>query len=106
MKRLTLHLILPLAIGAVSPAMAEPMHQRTELAELVHELDFLTHRVAQLAAEPSDTGRVRFRYGALQADLQRIRDGINRYLAAASRAPNRLQPITGDYLEDTQEDAP
>jgi len=102
-----LRLILPLALWCVAsfPVQADDTLERTELSELVHEFDYLTTRVDHLAADAHATGRIQFRYPALRKDIQHIRNGINRYLDAASQAPNTLRssdtltPISGDYLK-------
>ena len=93
---MTFLLLLSLAIGA--PAWAEAERERTELAGLVKEIDFLLQRVDEIQSQESNpTGRLRFQYPDLRRDLERMREGISDYIEADLQIGRTFTPLSGSY---------
>ena len=90
-------LIFALSLISISPVRAEAELERTQLAGLVEEIDFLLQRVETIRTDAPDQRRVRFRYDDLAQDLRLMRSGIAEYIQADLRAGRSIQPLTGRY---------
>jgi RAQPRD family integrative conjugative element protein len=93
---MTLLLVIGLAAG--KPAWAEPEWERSELAGLVKEIDFLLQRVEAIQTRMADhAGRLRFQYPDLRRDLERMREGIADYIEADLQVGRTFTPLHGRY---------
>nr|WP_237351959.1 RAQPRD family integrative conjugative element protein [Rhizobium sp. ACO-34A] len=85
------------------PAAADDDSQEREhLAAVVRQIE-LAGRLAQQSATAAPRTRTRyhFDYRRLNADLNRIRAGINDYLAPPREQPRDPSALTGDYRRET-----
>ncbi|WP_374706012.1 integrative conjugative element protein, RAQPRD family, partial [Escherichia coli] len=78
--------------------------EQDELATAMRQLDHVQAaleraRTASLQASPQDE-RYFFDYRRARADLQTIRDGIDRYLAPSRAQPRSSAAVTGDYRRE------
>jgi RAQPRD family integrative conjugative element protein len=92
-------LVTALLLGQSPMALAEPPAQRQELAAALRQLDALERAVAYSAAHtPITPGeRYHFDYPRLQADLARMRVGIQNHLTPSRAQPRDPSELTGDY---------
>jgi RAQPRD family integrative conjugative element protein len=72
--------------------------EREQLARIESELAHVQAMVAAAARDAPDGQRVKFRYDWLQADLQMLREGIERHVDAP-RQPRPAPPLRGDYRQ-------
>ncbi|MEL7551434.1 RAQPRD family integrative conjugative element protein [Pseudomonas protegens] len=94
-----LFLVMVLLTGQSPMALAEPPAQRQELAAALRQLDALERAVAYSAAHtPITPGeRYHFDYPRLQADLARMRVGIQNHLTPSRAQPRDPSELAGDY---------
>lgn len=71
--------------------------ERSRLAELVREIDFLLTRVEAIRVDAPDQRRLRFQYNDLNHDLELMREGISDYIAAELRDGRNIAPLKGRY---------
>ena len=90
-------LMVALCLISISPVRADAELERTHLAGLVEEIDFMLTRIEAIRVDAPDQQRVRFRYDDLQRDLRLMRSGITQYIQADLRAGRSIQPLTGRY---------
>ncbi len=79
----------------------EPALERTQLAQLLRQLDALERQSeysAVLAAHPAT--RYHFDYERLHQDLQRIRAGIEGYLTPQRAQPRNPEQLLGNYRDE------
>jgi len=78
--------------------LADSETEAARLASLVRQLDAL-ERAAEQSAEvaAAETSRYHFDYARLNADIDRIRGGIEDYLNPTRLQPRDLQPLNGQY---------
>lgn len=83
-------------------ALAESPAQRQELAAALRQLDALERTVAHSAAQSSimPGERYHFDYPRLQADLVRVRAGLQDYLTPSRAQPRDLSELAGDYRSE------
>ncbi len=84
------------------PAIADDDSQeREQLAAVIRQIE-LTSRLAQQSATtaPRTRARYHFDYRRLNADLIRIRSGINDYLAPPRAQPRDPSSLSGDYRKE------
>ena len=83
-------------------ALAESPAQRQELAAALRQLDALERTVAHSAAQSAITPgeRYHFDYPRLQADLVRMRTGLQEYLTPSRAQPRDLSELAGDYRSE------
>lgn len=90
--------LLSMVILLLTPAvLADPGGEREALARLVHELETLTPLLDQAEQQADVTARIRFQYGWLKQDLDRIKLGIRAHLNAPRAEPRSFPPLKGDY---------
>ena len=97
--RITQLLILGL-LGTALPiqfAVADVDGERAALARIVHELQTMKPLIDQAASQSNPDARIRFQYGWLRQDLERIRLGIQAHIDAPRSAPRSFPPLRGDY---------
>ncbi|MDH3469470.1 MAG: RAQPRD family integrative conjugative element protein [Gammaproteobacteria bacterium] len=71
--------------------------ERAALARLIHEIEALTPIVREAEMQADSGARIRFQYGWLQLDLDRIKLGIREHLDAPRAEPRTFPPLKGDY---------
>lgn len=87
-------------IGAVLPvqfAIADADGERAALARIIHELQAIDPLITEAASQTNPDARVRFQYGWLRQDLDRIRLGIQEHIDAPRSEPRSYPPLRGDY---------
>ncbi len=104
------HLLLltGLIVGASPMAWAQTPAQRQELTAALRQLDALERTVAHSAAHtPIVPGeRYHFDYPRLQADLARVRVGIQNHLTPSRAQPRDPSELAGDYRTERAMAAP
>lgn len=82
---------------------AEEDAERAQLAAIVRQLDQLQRQAEHASAlAPQERRRYHLDYPRLQADLQRVRSGLQDYLAPVRAQPRDVQPLSASYrTEDT-----
>jgi len=73
--------------------------ERTRLAKLVREIDFMQKRVAVIKRQAPSDDRLHFNYRALQTDLRLMRSGITQYINASLKLGRAIKPFSGHYSE-------
>jgi RAQPRD family integrative conjugative element protein len=89
-------LVILLLIG-VGPAHADQAGEREQLARLAHEIEVLEALVDAAEGQAGYPARIRFQYGWLRQDLDKVRQGILEHLHAPEGEPRRIPPLGGDY---------
>lgn len=84
-------------------AAADEDAERDQLAAIVRQLDQLQRQAEHASAlAPQEHRRYHLDYARFQADLQRIRGGLQDYLAPVRAQPRDVQPLSANYrAEDT-----
>lgn len=85
------------------PAMADDgSREREHLAAVVRQIDLIDRLARQAAtASPRTRSRYHFDYRRFNADLQRLRHGVNDYLSPPRAQPRNSSALSGDYRRDT-----
>ncbi|POF88768.1 integrative conjugative element protein, RAQPRD family [Pseudomonas putida] len=81
------------------PAVAQESRERSDLGLIQRQftaIDQLADR-AKSSSENIDGARYRFDYPMLTADLERIRQGIHKYLSPSRAQPADMDDLIGDY---------
>lgn len=71
--------------------------EREALARLIHELDALAPLIETAESHANPDARIRFQYGWLRQDIERIKFGIREHLDAPRSEPRPVPPLRGDY---------
>ncbi|MDX1252276.1 MAG: RAQPRD family integrative conjugative element protein [Gammaproteobacteria bacterium] len=79
------------------PAHADSDGERAALTRLVHELAVLEPLIREAQAQASRDTRIQFQYDWLQADLARVRNGIQEHIDGPRAEPRQVMPLRGDY---------
>jgi len=97
--RIILLLIPGLLVAAlpVQFAVADADGERAALARIVHELNAIEPLIAEAASQANPDARIRFQYGWLRQDLNRIRLGIQEHIDTPRSEPRTFPPLRGDY---------
>ena len=98
-----LALAVALAVGlsvVTSAGAADAAVERSDLALMVRELNLIDHLVLEAQAAAPQDARYHFDYLRLQADIARVRGGINDYLAPPRAQPRDPLTISGDYRRE------
>lgn len=95
-----------LLLGSLSltqPAFAaDDSQEREHLTAVIRQIDVIGQLAKQsVAAKPDVRARYHFDYQRLNADLQRIRSGINDYLSPRRAQPRDPSALSGDYSRET-----
>ncbi len=94
----TISLLGALIFGLHCPVtLADADAERETLTRLVHELELLATLLAEAEAAADPDARIRFRYGWLKRDLERVRQGIKEHIDAPRAEPRTVLPLRGDY---------
>lgn len=95
-------LLLPLAI-VHGGSYAASAHEQDQFSLIQRQLDTIEHLAAKAErssnAQPNE--RYRFDYPRLTEDIQRIRQGVQRYLSPTRAQPRDPGELVGDYRLDT-----
>ncbi len=100
--RLIMTALLLGGLTLAQPAAADDDSQEREhLAAVIRQIE-LAGRLAQQSATaaPRTRARYHFDYRRLDADLNRIRAGINDYLAPPRAQPRDPSSLSGDYRKE------
>jgi len=92
-------IVLPffaLALFAAAAA-ADGDGERAALARLVGEIDQLAPLISEAEAQANPNDRVRFGYGWLREDIDKVRKGINAHLHRPRTEPQAVAPLRGAY---------
>ncbi|HCI4033026.1 MULTISPECIES: RAQPRD family integrative conjugative element protein [Pseudomonas] len=86
-------------------AAADDGYEREHLAAVARQLDLLDRLAKQSASTaPESRSRYHFDYRRLDADLQRMRSGINDYLTPQRAQPRDPSALLGDYRQDAEQE--
>ncbi len=82
--------------------LSTPLHasediERTNLAKIISEVDFLLQRVEKIKHEAAHNQRIRFHYDDLKNDLKVIRSGVSAYINADINNGRVINPLNGNY---------
>jgi RAQPRD family integrative conjugative element protein len=94
MRLRTIVILLLIGMGT---AHADQAGEREQLARLAHEIEALEALVDAAEAQAGYPQRIRFQYGWLRQDLDKVRQGILEHLHAPEGEPRRVPPLGGDY---------
>lgn len=99
-------LVVALVVTALPAAAGDDM-ERTQLANLVRQLDLLQRsaRHSETLARDNET-HYHFDYARLATDLERVRAGIDDYLSPSRAQPRDPVTLLGDYRQDNVASAP
>ena len=81
----------------LNPVMADADLERSNLAKLVQEIDYLMTRVDDIQQDAPTKQRITFHYDTLKNDLNMIRVGINDHINQSLKAGRDLKPLSGQY---------
>jgi RAQPRD family integrative conjugative element protein len=100
-------LLVPATWFAPSALGADDL-ERAQLAHLLRQLDQLERSAAYSETlSRGDVGRrYHFDYARLQRDIERVRSGIQQYLAPSRAQPRDPAALLGDYRRDAKPSAP
>jgi len=87
-------IISSLFIGSVN---ANNEIDRSNLAKVITEVDFLIHQVNKIKKQSIDKDRIRFHYDTLVKDLQKIRAGVSSYINVDINNGRIVEPLSGNY---------
>ena len=95
--------ILAVPLVAQPAAADDGSREREHLAAVVRQLDLIDRLARQSAtAAPRTRSRYHFDYRRFNADLQRLRLGVNDYLAPPRAQPRDPSALSGDYRQQTR----
>ncbi|MGH8269164.1 MAG: RAQPRD family integrative conjugative element protein [Steroidobacteraceae bacterium] len=96
--------LLVAGLSAIPAARAgDAAAERADLATIIRELNLIDRLALDAqAAAPSDD-RYHFDYARLEADLARVRGGINDYLTPPRAQPRDAIVLSGDYRRESEE---
>lgn len=88
-----------LAVLLPLPALGQEGLEARDLGLIIKQLDAIDQLAdrSKLATPPFGEPRYRFDYRQLAQDLQRVRRGLNDYLAPSRAQPNELTQLSGSY---------
>ncbi len=81
----------------ITPVFADEDLERSNLAKLVQEIDYLMSRVDDIQHDAPANQRITFHYETLKEDLNLIRSGINEHIGQSLKAGRNLKPLSGQY---------
>lgn len=81
----------------INPLFADVDLERSNLAKLVKEIDYLMTRVEDIKQDVPAKQRITFHYETLKEDLNLIRVGINDHISQSLKAGRNLKPLSGQY---------
>lgn len=87
-----------LSLGVSPVSRADASTERAELVRILREIENLELIVQDAEAASVSTQRIRFQYGWLRGDLEKIKAGIREYLDTAPVTPRVPVPLGGDYI--------
>lgn len=89
-------------------AAAQDVHERSDLGLVQRQLtaiELLADR-ARTSAADTDRARYRFDYSRFTLDLERVRQGIHKYLSPSRAQPADLVELTGEYRAEAFPEKP
>lgn len=90
---------LLLACFVTLSAAAQDARERSDLSLMQRQITVIEQLAdhARISQVDVETSRYYFDYPRFVADLERIRQGINKYLSPSRAQPTDLAELTGDY---------
>lgn len=97
------HFLVSLCLLAVScVAQAQQDQQHAELTALLRQIEQMQAVIAHAGSQPNDVrSRYYFDYQRLNADLARVRAGIEHYLTPKRAQPRDMFDLLGEYQQET-----
>ena len=89
--------LLFITIVLARPVFADAGGEQAKLAQLVRELEALEPLTSEAEAQASPDARIRFQYGWLKQDIDRLILGIREHIDAPRSEPRTFPPLKGDY---------
>jgi len=89
--------LLFITIVLARPVFADAGGEQAKLAQLVRELEALEPLMNDAKAQANPDARIRFQYGWLKQDIDRIILGIREHIDAPRSEPRTFPPLKGDY---------
>lgn len=103
-RRPVVALLLTSIVIYLPAAVADDGHEREHLAAVARQLDLLDRLAKQSASTaPESRSRYHFDYRRLDADLQRMRSGIDDYLTPQRSQPRDPFALFGDYRQNAEQ---
>ena len=78
-------------------AISDSDLERSNLAKLINEIDFLVQRVDRFSQVPTSDQRIKFSYSILKSDLLKIKSGLNQHIAKSLDTGRYIEPLSGYY---------
>lgn len=101
-KNIRSFLLLPIAL-TYNSSYAVSAQEQVQLCLIQQQLDTIERLVkrAKTANKAEPDVRYRFDYPRLSQDIQRIRQGVQRYLSPSRAQPRAPSELVGEYRLDT-----
>lgn len=93
---------LLLAFGITLTAAAQDNRERSDLSLMQRQITVIEQLAdrARISQVDVETSRYHFDYPRFVADLERVRQGISKYLSPSRAQPADLAELTSDYRAD------
>jgi RAQPRD family integrative conjugative element protein len=91
--------VLFLFVLPINTLIADADLERSNLAKLVYEIDFLLKRVDQIKQVSSSHQSHKFHYHVLKEDLKKIKTGINNHINLSLKSGRVIKPLSGNYID-------
>lgn len=93
---------LLLACFVTLSVTAQDARERSDLSLMQRQITVIEQLAdrARISQVDVETSRYHFEYSRFVADLERIRQGINKYLSPSRAQPADLAELTSDYRAD------
>ncbi|MBI4356577.1 MAG: RAQPRD family integrative conjugative element protein [Gammaproteobacteria bacterium] len=98
MKRIALIIeVISVGLWGASLAYASIESERETLARLAQELRAIEPLIREAEQQRDPTSRIKFEYGWLSQDFEKVIYGIEEYLNNPRIEPRQVEPLRGDY---------
>ena len=102
-------LSLVLAAGlsvAGSVSMADESNEKAQLALVLRQLEAIERTALHSQELAATGGRYHFDYARLNADIERVRTGVQDYLNPPRAQPRDSEPLSGSYRVESNRQQP
>lgn len=88
-----------LLILLINPPLVSASNEieRSNLAKLISEIDFLIKRVETIKKDVDNKQKLKFHYNYLSEDLTKIKQGINDHLKESIESTREIEPLNSHY---------
>jgi len=100
LKRFKPFIMVFVAIVSISTASAQNASERTQLDSMLRQLDLMQMQLSEAPHYTDTRSRYYFDYQRLNADLARVRSGIQEYLAPPRAQPRDPMELSGHYQQE------